>query len=158
MTYWKLSNIPVKATNKQLRLPQAINHIPPKSQLGFFFVFNFGTFFWCTFCVCFLCNLQPDFFFINALSHTMSRNSYWILMSMATDLFGGLFYTTYGLVIANCYSKACVCKNNYITSNRALQVLWYSPILAIILLSVISNDQTILNVLIYWCNSSPHTP
>jgi len=28
MTYWKLSNIPVKATDKQLRLPQAINHIP----------------------------------------------------------------------------------------------------------------------------------
>jgi len=28
MTYWKLSNIPVKATDKQLQLPQAINHIP----------------------------------------------------------------------------------------------------------------------------------
>jgi len=28
MTYWKLSNIFIKATDKQLWLPQAINHIP----------------------------------------------------------------------------------------------------------------------------------
>jgi len=76
-------------------------------------------------------------------------------MSMAADVFGGLCYNAYGLVIN---SKACVCKNNYNTNNQALQVLWNSQIPAIILLSVISNDQTILNLLSYWCHASPHPP
>jgi len=59
-------------------------------------------------------------------------------MSMAADLFVSLCYNAYGLV--KWYSKACVYKNNYNTNNQALQVLWYSQIPAIILLSVISND------------------
>jgi len=40
-------------------------------------------------------------------------------------------------------------KNNYNANNQALQLqaLWYSQILAIILLSVILNDQMTLNIL-----------
>jgi len=47
-------------------------------------------------------------------------------MSMAADVFVGLCYNAYGLVINAIQKKACVCKNN-----QALHVLWYSQISAI---------------------------
>jgi len=65
---------------------------------------------------------------------------------MAADAF-----VAYGLVI-NAIQKPVYVNTN----NQALQVLWYSQISAIMFLSVISNDQTILNVLSYWCHASPH--
>jgi len=63
MTYWKLSNIPDKATDKQLRLPQAINHIPNPRLGHSCFSFQLWNLFWCTFLF-----LQPNFF-INASWH-----------------------------------------------------------------------------------------
>jgi len=142
MTYWKLNNIPVKATDKQLRLPQAINHS------WFFFQL------WNLFCFLVLFSVQSAawFYFINAPSHTMSRNSYRTLMSMATDLLGGLCYTTYGLVIANCYSKACVCKITHNTNNQALQVLWHPQV------SCCQYDQMMLNVLLLHGAMHPQNP
>ena len=85
-----LRNIPIKATDKQLRLLQAINHT---------------TFFFST--------LEPflmHLFLFSMQSATLarSRNSSSTLMSMAADVFGGLCYNTYGLVI-NAFKSLCQC-------------------------------------------------
>jgi len=45
---------------------------------------------------------------------------------MAADVFFGLCYCTYELVINAIQKLVYVCKNNYNANNQALHVLWYA--------------------------------
>jgi len=83
----------------------------------------------------------------------MSRNSNSTLMIMAADVFVGLHYNAYGLVITAIQKPVYVKTTTMQQSGFACAVIYTNS--AIILLSVIL---TMFNALSYQCHASPHPP